>query len=248
MAFFNSLLEVATSAEAPALSVAVQLTAVLCTIRALRQLDRHDRWRKCKISLVPEEHREALLQGIRDSVIGGPRALIHRPEVLASEEALEITQLRSLMIWLAWDCRYSAQHRFSIADDLEVRDDNVLQRATLLELLVPAVTDPDICEEAEKNIDSTAADKVRISARTWVQSHLKWGRTVFGLIEAGPQPNQPSPANVGTGAIVLIPRGPGKTARVVTRHDSDIVVVTDFGAENWERGFQSSKVQLVMSP
>jgi len=51
------VLNEASKASDRSLTTIAQLTAVICTLRALRQLDRQERWRRVGLSLVPEECR-----------------------------------------------------------------------------------------------------------------------------------------------------------------------------------------------
>ena len=229
-------------AEGGALTAVAQLTAVLCTLRTLRQMDRQDRWRAVGASLVPEAYRYKLLDGILDNVIGGPRPLMHRPEVTVADHSMEVAHLRGLMIWLAWECKFRADHKFSVSDEIEERDHNLLQRAALLELVLLTVPDEDACAEAARSVECTASTRVTVSARDWLQKHLVWGRSVH--IHARTRRDYPPGGNgsLACGSIVALPSGAGRTLHVVASHDGPNVVVYDLGVESHERHFLRTKV------
>jgi hypothetical protein len=237
-----------TGSEAIALTAVAQLTAVLCTLRALRQLDRQERWRHAGISLVPEDCRYKLLDGILDTVIGGSRPLIRRPEVTAAEHSMEVGHLRGLMIWLAWECKFRADQKFSLGDEIEDREHNVLQRAVLLEFVVAAIPDPEACAEAERSVESTVTARQTLSAREWLQTHLVWGRRVQqnARTRSGYAPG--ATGSLARGTIVALPIGVDRSLHVVASHDGGIVVLVDLAVSSRERRFLRAKVVSIAPP
>ncbi len=237
-----------TSSPEASLTTIAQLTAVLCTLRALRQLDRQDRWRRTGLSLVPEDDRYKLFDGIVDKVIGGPRPLMRRPEVTAASNSMEVVHLRGLMIWLAWECKFRADRKFALGDEIEDREFNVLQRAALLELVLPVLRDDDARAEAERSVQATASARQTLSARQWLQTHFAWGQRISrSAAEARDRPTK-AERYPAVGSIVALPKALGQSLHVVAGQDGATVVLADLCAENRERGFLPEKVIRVAAP
>jgi hypothetical protein len=232
------------SAETPLTTIA-QLTAVLCTLRTLRQLDRQDRFRRIGVSLVPEEYRHNLFEGILETVIGGPRPIMRRTEVTALEHSMEMVHLRGLLIWLAWECKFRADRRLALGDEIDDRDDNLLQRAALLELVLPALEEPDTCSEAQRSVVATANPHQSLAASQWLQVHFEWGRNVA---ESAAKIMKRSTTRQGTtsaGSIVALPRSEGYSLHVVAAQSRDNVILVDLSAETHRREFLLNKVMQV---
>jgi hypothetical protein len=239
--------EGAQSPEA-ALTTVAQLTAVLCTLRALRQLDRQERWRRTGLSLVPEDYRHTLFDGILDTVIGGSRPLMRRPGVIAVGHSMEVVHLRGLMVWLAWECKFRADRKFALGDEIEDRDYNVLQRGALLELVLPVLPDVDAREEAERSVQATASPRQTLSAGQWLQAHFAWGRRIARSAAQTDEHPQKGKGYLPVGSIVALPRSLGHSLHVVAGQDRANVVVFVLCAKNREREFLPEKVFRVAPP
>jgi hypothetical protein len=242
------VLDETAKSEGIALTAVAQLTAVLCTLRALRQLDRQERWRQVGVSLVPEDCRSKLLDGILNTVIGGTRPLMRRPEVAAADHSMEVGHLRGLMIWLAWECKFRADHKISLGDEIEARDENIRQRAALLELVVPAVPDTDAFTEAERSVESTATARQTLSAREWLQTHLVWGRRVQQNAKIRSDYAPGDTGSLARGTIVALPSVTGRTLHVLAGYWGTNVVVFDFTVASHERQFLRTKVISIAPP
>lgn len=237
----------ASSAETTLTTVA-QLTAVLCTLRALRQLDRQDRWRRIGLTLVPEEYRSKLFDGILDTVIGGSRPLMRRPEVTTVARSMEVIHLRGLMIWLAWECKFRADQKFALGDELEDRDHNVLQRAALLELVLPTLPETDACLEAERSVQTTASAHQTLSASQWLQTHFAWGRKIAVSVAQIHEHPQEGKGSLSVGSIVALSKSPGYSLHVVAGQYGEAVALIDLCAEDRRREFLWNKVTRVSPP
>jgi len=242
------VLEEAIETSDKALTTIAQLTAVICTLRALRQLDRQDRWRRVGLSLVPEECRYKLFNGILDWVIGGPQPLMRQPHVKAAAHSMEVVHLRGLMIWLAWECKFRADKKFTFGEEIEDREDNVLQRAALLELVLPALPDADAREQAERSIQATATPSQALKANQWVQTHFAWGRHVAQCAASAPKHSTQESEYPTAGSIVALPRASGQTLYVVAGRDGGAVVLCDLRTENLKRAFLRKSLINVAAP
>lgn len=242
------VLAATVDAHDTSLIAVAQLTAVLCTLRALRQLDRQDRWRRTGISLVPEEYRYKMFQGILDFVIGGPKPLIKRAEVLEVSHSMEVVNLRGLLIWLAWECKCRADRQFNLGDERSDRDENVLDRAALLELIVPVIPDEDAISAAEKSVEQSATARQSISARHWLQTHFAWGRRIAkSARSASSQPNQ-TKRNHALGSVVALDTARGQSLHIVAGQFAGVVVLIDFSSETGEREFLRDRVIPIAAP
>jgi hypothetical protein len=242
------VLEEANETTHNALTTIAQLTAVICTLRALRQLDRQDRWRRTGLSLVPEECRYKLFNGIIDSVIGGPQPLMRQTEVITASHSMEVVHLRGLMIWLAWECKFRADKKFIFGEEIEDREDNVLQRAALLELVLPALADADAREQAERSIQATAALSQTLKANQWVQTHFSWGRHVAKCAASIPKHSTQGSEYPTAGSIVALPQASGQILYVVAGRDGGAVVLCDLRAASLRRAFLRMSLISVAAP
>jgi hypothetical protein len=242
------VLEEADGTSDNALTTIAQLTAVICTLRALRQLDRQDRWRRTGFSLVPEDCRFKLFNGILDSVIGGSQPLMRQADVIAAAHSMEVVHLRGLMIWLAWECKFRADKKFAFGDEIEDREYNVLQRAALLELVLPALPDADAREQAERSIQATATPSQTLRANQWVQTHFAWGRHVAQHAASIPKHLTQESEYPTAGSIVAITQSSGQTLYVVAGRDGEAVVLCDLRAENLRRSFLRKSLTCVAVP
>jgi hypothetical protein len=152
------------------------------------------------------------------------------------------------MIWLAWECKFRADRKFALGDEIEDRKHNVLQRAALLELVLPALPNSDTREEAERSVQATASPSQTLTASQWLQTHFAWGQRIArsaAQIDAHPQRGKGCPS---TGSVVALPQSLGYSLHVVAGQDGAAVIVTDLCAKNREREFLPEKVIRVAPP
>ena len=96
-------LEAAAKDENRRTGAVIQLIAVLALVRELRHLDKTKRWRATGQPLVDERDRRSLLDESIKYLLGSTCHLIDVADKAAGESTDEATQLRILLLWLAWD-------------------------------------------------------------------------------------------------------------------------------------------------
>jgi hypothetical protein len=239
----------ATSTSADmALTAVAQLTAVLCTLRSLRQLDRQDRWRRTGKSLVPEDYRYRLFQGVLHHVIGGSHPLLKHPEVLDANHSMEVVNLRGLLIWLAWECKCRVDRPFALGDEMETRDENVLDRAALLELIVPVIPDADAMNAAEKSIQLAANARQTLTAAQWIQTHFAWGRRVVKAASASGQATPLGARPPAMGTVVALTTASGRSLHIVAGHSGAAIILADLSSDSGEREFLPNRLVRIVGP
>ena len=95
-------LELAAKDEDRVATAAVQLVAVLGVVRELRRLRNSTRWR-IRPSFVDEKDRRSLLERAMEYLFGSGSMLLSKLLAQSDEPFEEVSHLRSMLLWLAWD-------------------------------------------------------------------------------------------------------------------------------------------------
>jgi hypothetical protein len=178
-----------------------------------------------------------LLEGVLDAAFGGNEPLLVRIGDRL-DETDELSRLRGLLIWLAWDCDIRADERIAFGDD--ERDWKVWERAALLEILLPAVGDRVCEEEARNSVLAVALESRLVGAQSWLDRHLAWGRQIADLPYDATGLAGAVPAEVGGIAIV----GGAKDCRprIVCEIGDRSIGLFVFGDEDLTRSFSSERI------
>lgn len=231
-------IDAAANEEGKAPAVIVQLVAVLGLLRELRRLRLAPRWRM-KQSLVHEADRRALLEKSMAWLFG--RNSMALPKILnAADEPLEeVSYLRALLLWLAWDLGEELTDRISpLMDANEVRH-RVRTNAVLYELLPSATRDLDEAEELERSIRMTVLPTGEEGARaaTWLTTHLSVGRQVLESAANG----DGFGASPRVGSLTLVPGSHPSLHRVVSAIAGSEFSIWEFDGE---RSFIQKRAEL----
>jgi hypothetical protein len=213
-------------------SAVVQLIAVLALIRELRHLDRTPRWRKTGHALVQEEDRATLLDGSIAYLLGSTTHLIDWTDKAAGEVTDEGTQLRVLLLWLAWDLGDELTDKISRtweADELRYR---LLTNAMFTSLLPPIAYDRSARADLERSIAHTNSYTPQAVARAteWIQRHFRYGKSWSQELK--------ETQDLHVGGFCRV-RGQTGEPHVIIQLTSELVYFWDY-EEN--RGFMRSRI------
>lgn len=209
--------------RAPA--VIVQLTAVLGLVRELRRLRLHSRWRIAP-NLVAEADRRDLLNAAMSALFGRESNLLQVVTNQADEPIEEISFLRSLLLWQAWDLGEELTDRVGpLVEEVEVLR-AVRANAVLYELLPEAASDQEETAELERSIRMTVVPTATEGARAtkWMQRHLAAGLAVRGM---SPEALKIKPG-LTRGMLAMIPKSVPARLRVVCSVAEPEVTLWDF--------------------
>lgn len=175
-------LKLASTDEFRAPSAIVQLVAVLGVVRELRRLRNAARWRGMP-SLVEERDRRQLLKEAMAALFGHRSMLLPKLVQQAEGEVDEISHLRSLLLWLAWDLGEELTDHIGALQEREVRERQISANATLLELLPQVASRDDEIAELERSLLMTSMPTGEEGARLarWLERHLGVGRQVASM-------------------------------------------------------------------
>lgn len=162
----------------------VQLVAVLATLRELRALENHPRWSSLHEILVSEEDRHELLWWAIAYLFGPKYRLLDRSlkEMAADTRPDEVSRLRGLLLWLAWDCGVKLDDDNFFGEDPEDTYHRVSDKAILLALAPTTSQDEIASAEAEKSVLRTSRPAQLTSATTWLRRHVGWGKALVPRI------------------------------------------------------------------
>lgn len=172
-------LELAASDESRAAGAVVQLVAVLGVVRELRRLRIAARWRGLP-SLVNERDRRQLLSASMAALFGHRSMLLPKLLAQAGEEVDEVSYLRSLLVWLAWDLGEMLTDQINPLQEREAQERQVSANANLFALLPEVARRDDEVAELEKSMVMTVLPTGEEGARLarWLQRHLEVGRQI----------------------------------------------------------------------
>ena len=177
-------LKIASNDDNKAGMAIVQLVAVLALLRELRRLRLAPRWR-LKQSFVNEVDRRTLLDGAMAWLFGRNSMALSKLVSAADEPLEEVSYLRSLLLWLAWDLGEELTDRISPLMDADESMGCVRSNAILFELFPSTATDPDELAELERSIRMTVmpTGEEAAKAAAWLARHLDVGIYVLKYAE-----------------------------------------------------------------
>jgi hypothetical protein len=191
----------------------VQLVAVIALLRELRRLRLAPRWR-LRQSFVNEVDCRALLDGAMAWLFGRNSMTLSQLVNAADEPLEEVSYLKSLLLWLAWDLGEELTDRISPLMDADELLGCVRSNAILFELFPSTATDSDELAELERSIRMTVmpTGEEAAKAAAWVTRHLKVG--IHVLESAENAANSDVPLRVGE--LVSVPGANPRRRRVIT--------------------------------
>ena len=221
-------LELAAQDEDRVATAAVQLVAVLGVVRELRRLRNSTRWR-IRPSFVDEKDRRSLLERAMAYLFGRGSMLL--PKLLAqSDEAIEeVSHLRSMLLWLAWDLGEELTDRISPLLEKEDATRRIHANAILYELLPVVAFDQDEVAELERSMQMTAVQTAEEGARAsaWLTRHLGVGQK----IAAARHLEGSDAAGLRVGTLAAVPGITPPRLRVIVAMSGSEVSIWEFDGE-----------------
>jgi len=218
-------LDLAAKDEDRVATAAVQLVAVLSVVRELRRLRNSTRWR-VRPSFVDEKDRRNLLERAMSYLFGSGSMLLSKLLAQSEEPFEEVSHLRSMLLWLAWDLGEELTDRISPLLEKVDATRQIHANAILYELLPVVASDHDEVAELERSMQLTSAQTAEEGARAsaWLTRHLGVGRQ----ISTGSQGADPDTASLRVGALAAVPGAPPRRMRVVAALSSSEVTLWEF--------------------
>lgn len=169
-------LRLATPDASRRASAVLQLIAVIALVRELRHLDKSPRWKKTGQLLVEERDRRYLLDESLKYLLGAAR-MLDEIDVAVDGDTDEGTQLRVLLLWLAWDLGEELTEQFSRIWEPEDLNARLRSNATFLKLLPLIANDHNAIEDLTTSIAHTVLEipDAATRANNWLDQHLRFG-------------------------------------------------------------------------
>jgi hypothetical protein len=162
---------------ATAIRTAQALIAVLALIRELRHLDKLKRWAATGLSFVEECDRRYLLDESLKYLLGSQTGLLDAIDEAAGDSADETMQLRTLLVWLAWDLGDELTDHVNLIWDFYERLPKLQANALFLALMPAIATDGQastaLHDSIQRTIKSTPVASMR--AEKWLRRHMAFG-------------------------------------------------------------------------
>lgn len=213
-------------------NVLVQLVAVLAVLRELRTIEKHDRWRRARAQLVDPGDARNLLDQVLCTFFGRGFGLYEKlVATLGGERFDEIARLKGLLMWLAWDCGVTLDHRYGLAEYREDVDDRVWSKAALLELVQILSGDSISLEEARSSILSVATAREHQSAARWIQECEAWTRQVEKALHRMKSNRDAARGPDAVGCLAFANAVATRRLRVVSSIGDGCVTLFDFDEE-----------------
>jgi hypothetical protein len=217
-------LKLASKDERRAPSAIVQLVAVLGVVRELRRLRNAARWRGMP-SLIEERDRRKLLMEAMAALFGHRSMILPKLVQQAEGEIDEVSHLRSLLLWLAWDLGEELSDHIGELQEREVRERQISANATLLELLPQVASRDDEIAELERSLLMTAIPTGEEGARLarWLDRHLGAGRQAASMFG--------ETRSVRLGNLAPVPKASPPRHRVVCSLNASEISFWEFDEE-----------------
>lgn len=172
-------LELAARDEPRRVGAVVKLVAVLALIRQLRQLDKLKRWRATGQLLVDERDRRYVLDQSIKYLFGTKNPLIEVLDSVAGESTDEATQLRVLLLWLAWDVgeELTEQIDRSLLFEPAALRSRLQANAFFVKLMPCVVREEDAKADLQESIQRTTKPTPEAAQRAaqWLARHWEFG-------------------------------------------------------------------------
>lgn len=158
-------------------AAALQLIAVIALVRELRHLDKTPRWKATGQLLVEERDRRYLLDESLRHLLGSASRMLEEIDGSGDADTEEGTQLRVLLLWLAWDLGEELTDQIGRIWDASELHVKLRANAMFLKLLPPVAEDSVARTELEQSISRTvrATPEAALRANSWFEGHMKYG-------------------------------------------------------------------------
>lgn len=180
-------LERASQEESRQVVAPIQLIAVLALIRELRHLDKQKRWRATGQPLVEECDRRYLLDESVRYLLGSQSRLLDVIGKAAGDSSDETMQLRTLLVWLAWDLGDELTVEVSRIWEADEKFCKLQANAVFLALLPAIAADRQASTELRDSIQRTVKSTpvASIQAEQWLGLHMAYGTSwTVGKVES----------------------------------------------------------------
>lgn len=157
-------------------SAVLQLIAVIALVRELRHLDKSPRWKKTGQLLVEERDRRHLLDESLTYLLGSAR-MLDEVDFAMDGDTDEGTQLRVLLLWLAWDLGEELTEQLGRMWEPKELNAKLRSNAAFLKLIPPIANDKAAAAELEQSIARTLrpTPEAALRAENWLARHLRFG-------------------------------------------------------------------------
>lgn len=223
-------LELASHEESRQVVAPIQLIAVLALIRELRHLDKQKRWLATGQPLVEECDRRYLLDESVRYLLGSQSRLLDVIDKAAGDSADETMQLRTLLVWLAWDLGDELTGEVSRIWDADEKRCKLQANALFLALLPAIAADRQASTELRDSIQRTVKSTpvASMQAEKWLGLHMVYGSSwTVGEVES---------EQMEVGGYCRVP-GLFDEPRIILELSQDVVGFWDFDkVRKFERG------------
>lgn len=223
-------LELASQEESRQVIAPIQLIAVLALIRELRHLDKQKRWLATCQPLVEECDRRFLLNESVRYLLGSQSRLLDVIDKAAGDSADETMQLRTLLVWLAWDLGDELTGEVSRIWDADEKLCKLQANALFLALLPAIAADRQASAELRDSIQRTVKSTpvASMQAEKWLGLHMVYGSLwTVGEVES---------EQMEVGGYCRVP-GLFYEPRIILELSQDVVGFWDFDkVRKFERG------------
>ncbi len=170
-------LDLAVEDDTRRVGAVFQLIAVLALIRELRHLDKQPRWRSTGQELADEDDRRWLLDASVYYLLGSSTHLMDFTDKVAGQDTDEMTQLRVLLLWLAWDLGEELTEKVNRFWDSEELQAKLTTNALFLKLMPRIIEDKSARADLEQSIARTISPtpQAAIRANKWLKRHIHFG-------------------------------------------------------------------------
>jgi len=154
----------------------LQLFAVIALVRELRHLDKTSRWKATGQLLVEDRDRRYLLDECLKHLLGSSSRMLEEIDI-GDADTEEGTQLRVLLLWLAWDLGEELTDQLGRIWDAGELQAKLRANAMFLKLIPPIAQDAAARSELEQSISRTIrpSPEAALRASKWLVGHLKFG-------------------------------------------------------------------------
>ncbi|WP_229620691.1 phospholipase D-like domain-containing protein [Vibrio parahaemolyticus] len=216
----------------------VRLTGVLAVLRELRNCDGKQDWVLEGKTTVPKECREKLLNSILEVLYEGNQSLFHinqhDPEVAETED---VTALKGLLVWLAWDCGLQFITNKPMAESMNEANERLLHNAYLL-AIAQLIDKEDVINEAKKSVALLADGDCE-----WIDWIARFSQNINEL-KANTQAI--ASRNVLPGDVVVSVKAPHAPARLVQSvPDGNKAQMFCFDPERLEMQFMVDSIRCI---
>ena len=133
-------------------SLIVKLTGVLAVLRELRNCDGKQSWIGKGETAVPIESCTSLLWAVLESLFEGEQSFWQIEQIYPDiADAEDVSNLKGLLLWLAWNCRLSFNPKKVFAETQIEEETRLFQNASIL-AIAQLINGEEVIEHATKSI------------------------------------------------------------------------------------------------